>query len=267
MIKLNGFVDNMLKNIKAKGPLILTVTAILEVIATGVAAYKAGIKAKEILDTHKKKMKEIKSDDKEAKKAVYKETAKKMVPVLAPCICMGGLATASILSANKISAKRIAVLSAAYNAADKSLGEWQKKVEEMVGVQKTNQIKEGIMKDKLDKSSSSDHQQIIVTGNGDVLCKDLYTNQEFKSSASKINEAIADLSVECIGSMYVSLNELYDRIGLPRSKMGDEFGWNVDDLEHNKLPIRFSAQLNDREEPCLCIDYRIKPLQDFAHLM
>ena len=67
-----------------------------------------------------------------------------------------------------------------------------------------------------------------------------------------------------MNEMYISLNEFYYEIGLPRTKMGDELGWNIDS---GLIRFEFSSQLADDETPCLVIDYHIAPRYEFEKLM
>ena len=60
-------------------------------------------------------------------------------------------------------------------------------------------------------------------------------------------------------SGYVSLNEFYDELGLDHTSIGDDLGWNTDQL----IDIAFSSQLNDNGEPSVVLDYLVAPKYDF----
>lgn len=259
---------------KKNSPAILTSLAIVGVISTAYSAYKAGTRANKILKTYREDMRDCHPDDKGAKRAVMGETAKKMIPVLAPPVIMGGTTIACIVGSHSVSSKRIAVLSAAYNLSESTVKNLNGKMEEMLGEKKARAVKDAIMKDKLKADSEKDRKilsdnSMVIPSNGTVLCKDLYSGRLFYSNAEKIQQAIAKCSIDIVSDMYISLNEFYDAIDSPqleRIPMGDDLGWNIEDTQDGKLPITLTALLTDDNKPCLCLDYDICIRRDFRHL-
>lgn len=251
---------------KKNSPAILTGISIVGLFTTAYTSYKAGLKAYDILEDHKTDMALCHADDKEAKRSVRWETTKRLTPVLAPPIISSAVTAGCIFGSNQISTKRVAVLSTAYAASEKALKEWKFKTEELVGEKKAQKIKDAIIKDRLDEDPPGPNSKIIMTGSGDVLCKDLFTGRFFRSNAQAIGQAVNALSADCAQDMYVSLNDFYDFLDIPRIPMGDEFGWNADDMIRGQLPIGYSAQLTQDTQPCLCIDYNVMPRQDYRNL-
>lgn len=250
-------------------PAILAGLAVVGLIATGAAAYKAGIKAHDILEKRKKDMEYVKINDKEAKRAVNKETAKALLPVIAPVVVMGTATAACMIGSTSISNRRIAVVSAAYSLSERTVKDLNAKMTETLGEKKTRAIKDSISKDRLDANSIPAEDKIIITGDGDVLCMDSYSGRFFKSNAEKIGQAVNKLSSDCMVDMYVSLNDFYEAInapGLRRIPMGEDLGWNLDDTINGRLPITVTAQLTEDSRPCLCIDYDISLRSDFRNL-
>lgn len=259
---------------KKNSPVILTGLAVVGVISTAYSAFKAGPRADKILEEYRKDMRDCHPNDKEAKRAVVGETVKKMVPVVAPPVIMGGTTIACVIGSHSISSRRIAVLSAAYSLSESTVKNLNNKMEEMLGEKKARAIKDSIMKDKLKADSEKDKKilsdgQLVIPSDGTVLCKDLYSGRLFYSNAEKIKQAIAKCSYEIISDMYISLNNFYEAIDspqLPRIPMGEDLGWNIDDTINGKLPITLSALLTDDNKPCLCIDYDISVRDDFRNL-
>jgi hypothetical protein len=62
---------------------------------------------------------------------------------------------------------------------------------------------------------------------------------------------------------YVSLNELYDELGIDRTAVGDDLGWSVDKL----IDIGFSSQIADNGEPSIVLDYRVAPKYNYTSFM
>lgn len=272
--KIMDFLERAEVFTKKNSPVILAGMAIVGVISTAYLAYKAGPMAEKILEAHKKDMKDCHPDDKEAKKAVVGETVKKLVPVVAPPIIMGTTTIACIIGSHSVSSRRIAALSAAYSLSESTVKNLNGKMEEMLGEKKARAIKDSIMKDKLKADANVDQKvlsdsQFVMPNDGTVLCKDLYSGRLFYSNAEKIKQAIAKCSYDIISDMYVSLNDFYDAIESPqltRIPMGEDLGWNLDDVINGKLPITLTALLTEDNKPCLCVDYDIGVRDDFRNL-
>lgn len=264
--KIMKFVDKVENGAKKKSPAILTGLALVGLGITVYKAYKAGPKIEKILLEKKEDLKDCNSNDKSAKRQVIKEAVKEIVPVAAPVVVMTMATGGCILGAQTISSKRIAVLSAGYAMAERSVKDLNEKMTEILGEKKAKSIKDAIVKDRLAESGPIDEGKIIITGNGDVLCKDIYSGRYFRSNAEKIRQAIAELSADCMSDNYVELNELYGILGIPQIPLGSDFGWNSDDLIRGMLPITISAQVSENGEPCLCLDYDATIRSDFRNL-
>lgn len=249
-----------------RSSIILTGLALTSLAATIVSAYKAGVKIDKILTEKKEELKMIDESDKEARKAVVKETVKEVSLAAIPTMVSGATTGACILGLNKTTSKKIAVLSAACTASEKAVTNLNNKMNEVLGEKKARSIKDAIVKDNVMKDGIVKEGQVILTGDGDVLCKDLHSGRYFRSNASKIQQAINSLSADCAVENYVELNELYELLNIPRIPLGDDLGWNADDLVRGQLPITISAQLTEDNQPCLCLDYDISVRRDFRNL-
>lgn len=272
--KVTDFLKKAEAFTKKESPTILTGFAIVGVISTAYSAFKAGPRADKILEEYRKDMRDCHPNDKEAKRTVAGETVKKMIPVMAPTVIMGGSTIACVVGSHSISSRRIAVLSAAYSLSESTVKNLNSKMEEVLGEKKARAVKDAIMKDKLRETEKNDQKllgdgNVIIPDNGYVLCKDLYSGRPFYSTAEKIKQAIVKCSFDVQQDMWVSLNEFYDEIDSPQLEhipLGDDFGWNVDDTIRGQLPITLTALLTDDGKPCLCIDYDISPRADFRNL-
>lgn len=268
-MKFATLFDNLKTYVKKEAPKLLTGFAIGGLIGSVIAAWKAGPKAKKILEERRRDLQDVKPDDKEAKRAVTKETVKKMIPVVLPTFVMVLATGACIIGSHTVSSKRLAVLSAAYAISEKTVGELNDKMVEVLGEKKTRAVKDAIIQDKVGSTPKDELGNIIVPGNSTVWCKDLYSGRMFRSNAERIKQAIVALSYDLVSDMYVSLNDLYDKIDspdLPRIPLGDDVGWNIDNVRDGKLPIVVSALLTDDGQPCLCVEYDAHLRSDFRNL-
>lgn len=76
-----------------------------------------------------------------------------------------------------------------------------------------------------------------------------------KKAENELNRRMRD-------EMYISLNDFYYEIGLNRTSIGDELGWNID---NGYIDLSFSSQLADDGTPCLVIEYCVEPRYDFRN--
>jgi hypothetical protein len=249
-------------------PTILTTLGVIGLVQTGIMAYKAGPKGKSIAEAKKQDLRDCAPEDKEAKRAVYGELVKEMAPVVAPPVAMGIATGVCIIGSNQVSNRRIAAISAAYSLTETALRDYKEKTIQLLGEKKSQNIREALAKDKVaaNPPKEQDSNQVILTGDGDVLCMDSYSGRYFRSNAQKIGSAINRMSRQLQTDMYISLNEFWDEIGIPRTPMGNDLGWNVDDCQRGMLPISLTAVLTPDDQPCLCVDYDIFLRNDFRNL-
>ncbi len=73
-----------------------------------------------------------------------------------------------------------------------------------------------------------------------------------------VRRAVNDVNEQIFQEMYASLNDFFNRIGIPASRVGSEVGWTTD----NKLEVRYSTQLVGGR-PCVVIDYHKEPIRKF----
>lgn len=105
---------------------------------------------------------------------------------------------------------------------------------------------------------------MFITEKGNTLCYDVVSGRYFRSDIDKIKKAENELNHRMISEMYISLNEFYYEVGLPRTSIGDELGWNIDG---GLIGLEFSSQLAEDGTPCLVIDYGIAPRYEYEKLM
>ena len=80
----------------------------------------------------------------------------------------------------------------------------------------------------------------------------------FKSTIEKIRQAENDINYRLNREDSVSLNELYDLLGLDSIDIGDRVGWNLRD-KSDLLDIRFSSTISKDGEAVLVMSYDVVP--------
>lgn len=273
-------INEVKKTLDHNSPTILTCLAVAGLIATGITAYRMASTADEIIARKKKELDETEPNETEKKKEIVIQAAKELAPVVLPTVLMGSATAACIIGSNHASKKKIAVLSTAYTLSEKTVKSLNEKMVEVVGEKKTSDIKDAIIKDTIgaapEELANANKEEIdpkVVSANTpmarDVLCKDIYSGRFFWSTYEKIQIAINRLSSDCQTEMWIGLNDLYSEpeINLENVPMGDDLGWNVDDLDRGQLPIEIRALLTDDGYPCLCLDYDVGVRMDLKGMM
>lgn len=233
-------------------PTILTVIGATGVIATAYLTGKAAFKAADVL-----REAEMRGTSRE-KLFTLKEKINATWTLYIPAVAVGSVTIAAVVGANQIGSKRTAALAAAYSISQTAVEEYKSKVVERLGDRKAEQIDADLAQDRVNANPIGG-REIIIAGNGEVDCYDMYSGRYFRSSAEEIKGAQNNLNYLVNNNMYASLNEFYDFLGLPRIDMGDEVGWTSDKL----LDVKISSTLSDKMTPCLAIDFYVKPVRDY----
>lgn len=247
VIKTIGF------GIKKHTPNMLTGIGIAGMIATTVLAVKATPKAMRLIEQKKEECDEV------TKTEIIKTAWKPYIPA----VITGVMSITCIIGTSSINHKRNVALTTAYALSESALKEYREKVVETMGEKKDKTIKEAVAKDKMDKNPVKS-SEVIITEKGNTLCFDTISGRYFKSDIDKIKKAVNDLNYQMRDEMYISLNEFYYEIGLDGIKMGDDFGWNINE---GYIDLMFSSQLAHDGTPCLVIDYGCNPRHDYRQLM
>lgn len=250
------FIRNAKKGIAHHSPEILTGLGIAGMLSTTVLAVKATPKALRLIE--QKKYEEATDELKpvEVVKAAWK-------PYI-PAMITGTFSIACLIGANSVNAKRNAALATAYKISETALTEYREKVIETIGEKKEQAIRENIDKDRIETNVRGD-SQVIVTGLGTTLCYDHHSGRTFYSDIELIRKAENNINYRLLNEEYVSLNDLYDELGLEPTETGNLLGWNIG--RDGQVSIEFSAHLTKDGKPCLALDYHIAPRYDYSRLI
>ena len=247
------FVKSVSRSVKKHQPEILTGIGIAGMITTTIMAVRATPKALDLMA----EVKESHANDTD-KKAFAKDVITKVAPVYIPSAIVGGLSVSCIIGASAINAKRNAALATAYAISESALKTYQEKVIETVGEKKEQTIREAVAKDTIEKNPMG-NKEIFLVGSGEVRCIDAISGRRFMSSVQKIKDVENELNRRILTEMYISLNDLYDELGLSHTPIGDDLGWNIDWLDRDMIKLASDTTLDEDGTPCLVLDYRITP--------
>lgn len=238
---------------KKYSPEILVVAGIAGTVASTVIACKATTKLPSVLDDSKKEIDRIHDatkkgqDSKKELTIVYTQTAVKLIRLYSPAIALGTLSVTCILSGYNITRKRNVALAAAYTAVDKGFKEYRDRVIERFGKELDNELRFNVKTKEIeettidkdgketkttktikvaDPNEYSDYARIF-----DESCIGWSKDPEYNLMFLKQQQACANKILQQEGYLY--LNDVYEMIGIPKTKAGQVVGWIYDENDPN----------------------------------
>lgn len=258
MIFMKMNLNKMKFKVQKHSPEILSAVGVVGVVAGGVMACKATLKLNDILDDADNQLnliKETAADEKyaeqysaeDAKKdtaIVYVQSGVRIIKLYLPALAVGAAGVGSLLAANNILRKRNAALGAAYATVDKSFKEYRKRVAERFGEEVEKEIRYNIKAeefektevDKKGKEKTVKEEVKVVQNPYDVSdyarffdeCSSYWTKDpEYNLMFLKSQQNYANDVLKVKGHLF--LNEVYDMLGLQRTKAGQVVGWIYDE--------------------------------------
>ena len=242
--------------VQKHSPEILMGVGVVGVVTSTVMACRATMKLNDILEESKEtrdKIKEVENNPKyedkyspeDAKKDLtinYVQTGMKIAKLYAPAVVLGGASLGCLLASNDILRKRNAALSAAYMTVDKSFKEYRNRVTERFGEEVEKEIRYGIKAEQLETTVvDEDGNETTVTDTVKTMDPNLYSDYaRFFDAASpcwqndpeynlmflKAQQQYANDLLRAKGRLF--LNDVYDMLGIEKTKAGQVVGWVYD---------------------------------------
>lgn len=206
-------IDNLLNLLKDKSGSICAAVACVGVGTTAYLSSKAGVQAYVTIDPD--------LDTKEKIKQYVK------------CYWKAGLSAAltvgAIIGSDRIHVgKEVALAGVAAMWKDKFVG-LDKKMEEVVGEEKANEIREETVKEQIkrskEKPTASQYRE-VREGTGKILVYEPYTDQYIVTSTERIAWALLAANEKLAKDFDVRLNFIIKMIGGVPKPLGDKIGWN-----------------------------------------
>lgn len=189
-------------------------------------------------------------DSKKDLTIVYAQTGVKLAKLYAPSVMLGALSITSIVASNNILRKRNVALAAAYATVDKGFKDYRNRVVERFGKEVDRDLKNNIKAKKVDeiekdpetgKEKKIKKQKLVANpsdisgyarffeqyttdedGNS-ILNRNWENNIEYNLMFLRAQERYANDLLKSKKRLF--LNEVYEMLGLPRSKAGQIVGW------------------------------------------
>lgn len=177
-----------------------------------------------------------------------------------PAAAVAGTTVVCIIAGATVSGRRNAALIAAYSVSESMFSEYKDKVVEQFGEGKEQKVRDSIAQDHVAENPPSG--QMLILGDGEVLCFEAITGRYFRSTVQTIRSAENKINYQINNDMYATQNEFFELIGLPATGMGDSMGWN----NGTPLEVQISSILTEDEKPALHIGYRRLPVPNYSDL-
>ena len=244
--------------IKKNSPEILLGAGIVGFVGTIVLACRATCRADEVLEFHRRKIKDI-NDAKEIAdadpegemsydveiyrqdKAIrYLKTTGNLAKLYAPTVAVGALSLACILTSRNIMQKRYLGVVAAYNGLSAAFEEYRKRVRDEYGEGLDKHFRYGTTYEELpvydeNGKKTKEKEQVEKTETGMVIPNDdscrffdssnpnWDKNPTFSMMWLRGQQNILNDILHTRG--HVFLNEVYDALGFPHTPQGAVLGW------------------------------------------
>ena len=251
--KMMQIFNNTKNGVQKHSPEILAGVGVVGTVASAVMACKATLKLDDILAESKEtrdKIKEVaenpryekeysKEDAKKDLTVNYAQTAMKIAKLYAPAVILGSASLGCLLASNDILRKRNAALSAAYMTVDKSFKEYRQRVVDRFGEEVEKEIRYNIKAEEITSTVvAEDGSETTITETVKTMDPNLYSDYarffdeaspnwqndpEYNLMFLKAQQQYANDLLKAKGRLF--LNEVYDMLGIDRTKAGQVVGW------------------------------------------
>lgn len=245
--------------ITANSPVLLVGAAVAGVVATGILAAKGGYKARGIIDEAQAK-RDLQQDS--APLTFAEKTQLTWLCYAAPAVT-GATTIASVLGVHMIHTKRAAIAAGLYAAAISKLDTMGAEAEKLLSGKKLQEFNDNVAQKTVDEHPF-DMEEVVINAENSEIFLDDWSGRPFTSSVVEIERAVNDLNRQLIADHYVTLNEYFQRIGLPTLNAGDDYGWFYGDKpgEIKEIEVKFGAALKDDQTPVMVARFLTAPRID-----
>lgn len=282
---------------------ILLVSGIAAGAGATVLACRATLKAKDAIEVHKEVKTiidtKVAADSDYAGSAEYKKdiitncanTGVQLAKMYAPSVILGATSVCCLVAQHKLMENKVvkleetvASVTAAYIAVDTAFKKYRKRVVDKYGQDVDKQLLHGettetvtetdlntgktkkVKKTYVESPEPSEYSKFF----DDTSSQFLYLDPQYKRPDWDANirflvcqQAFANQKLESQG--YLFLNDVYEMIGIPKTKAGQVVGWIFDPenpdidshIDFGTFDIRNRRTINGLEEECLLLDFNV----------
>lgn len=268
---------------KKHSPTIFFVGGVVGVVGATVLACKATLQLDEVLDETEEREDTIKHFDhpryteEDRSKDLFKSkaiTVGKMVKLYSPALVVGGISIAALTGSHIALNRRNTAIMAAYSALDKGFKEYRARVREELGDEKDLEFRHGTETHVETIMDENDEPKVVehtVAPHGmpsiyarffDEGSKSFQRQPEYNQLFLNSQQNYANDLLRSRGHIF--LNEVYDMLGLPRSKAGAVVGWVISKDGDNFVDFGVYDQDDERkrrfvnhDERAILLDFNV----------
>lgn len=243
--------------LKKHSPEILVTVGVVGTVASAVMACKASTKLSKVMDESKEQINQIhgyveqngfsekytEEDSKKDVAIVYAHTGLELVKLYGPSVALGAASIACILTSSHILRKRNIALAAAYATEHLGFKEYRDRVIERFGKELDRELKYNIKAREIEEvvvNEDGTEQTVKKTVNSadpnnisdyarffDEYCEGWTKDPEYNLMFLKLQQSQANKILQTRGYLY--LNEVYEMLGMDKTKAGHVVGWIYDE--------------------------------------
>lgn len=256
MISVSRTFNNLCFKARKHSPEILVAAGVIGTVATTIVACRATTKASAIISEAKTSLDAIhdcmanealadkytKEDSRKDLTMVYTKTAVEFGKLYAPTVILGAASISCILASHNILRKRNAAIAAAYATVEKGYKEYRGRVIERFGEVVDRELKYNIKAKEIEETVINEKgEEEVVKKTVEVVDIDGYSeyarffdeaspywekDSEYNLMFLRAEQNYANDRLRANGRVF--LNEVYERLGIEKTKAGQVVGWVYD---------------------------------------
>ncbi len=254
---INRAINKVAFKMKKHTPEILVIAGVGGTIVTTVMACKATTKIDEVLAENKEQIAKTKNyveetgfSDKYTEKdyqkdltVMYTQRGLKLFKLYAPAIAVGTISITAILAGHNVLKKRNVALAAAYEVVNKNFKDYRGRVIDRFGNELDRELRYNIRKEEVEKTvidekTGKERTVKEITEIADIdpsseyakffdeSCPGWTKDPEYNLMFLRNQQQYANDLLESRG--YLFLNEVYEMLGIQRTRQGQVIGWIYD---------------------------------------
>jgi hypothetical protein len=222
-------------------PGILLGAGVVGMVGSTVLACRATLKMEEVLEKAQtdlnvaKTLEHVEYSERDRSRdisLIYFQTSVKIVKLYGPAVLLGGISIAALTQSHNILTRRNAALTMAYGALEKGFNEYRARVIDKYGEEEDRNLRYGTREVEIVDPETKKKKIVtrVAEGEPSIYARffDSYSSSwnkepEYNLFFLKAQQNYANDLLRSRG--HVFLNEVYDMLGIPRSKAGVVVGW------------------------------------------
>lgn len=271
---------------KKHSPTILFAGGIVGAVGATVLACRATLKLEEVVDEGARleklartlEHKDYSPEDSQQDLVKIKvQTAFNIAKLYAPAAALGAVSVAALTGSHVVLSKRNAAVMAAYSALDKGFNEYRARVREELGEEKDQEFRHGVETvqetvEGKDGKSKTVEKRLINPQTPSIYARFFDEGSPSWSRQPEYNQLFLNCQQNYANDLlrargHVFLNEVYDMLGIPRSKEGAVVGWILNGEGDNFIDFGAYDGKNERtrafvngQERSILLDFNVDGL-------